>query len=69
MTSICKKHQWMNEWFSHDFHYQIMRKEVCDMLNVSISSSLICFKIFENVSKYKTIRYFKPSDDDSLELI
>jgi hypothetical protein len=69
MTSMCKKQELMNELFSHDFHYQIVRKEVCDMSNVSISSSFICFMIFENVSKYRTIRYLKPNDNDSLELI
>jgi hypothetical protein len=66
MTSMCKKHEWMIfTWFS----LSNSEKGSLWYADVSISSSFICFKIFENVSKYRTIRHFKPSDNDSLEMI
>jgi hypothetical protein len=36
MKSMCEKRKFMKERFLHDFHYQIMWWEVCDVCNLHI---------------------------------
>jgi hypothetical protein len=41
MTSMYKKHKLMKEQFSHDFYYQIVGWEVCDVVEVCLQQWLL----------------------------